>query len=73
MVCMHACTLAVAWGKHTPQHFRLQHAAVHAMDIQKEHVLPVITVRNPWRWMQSMVSLKIFVSIHCFADFFFSP
>lgn len=43
-----------AWGKHTPAHYKWQHATTKAAAIRKEDVLPVITVRNPWRWMQSM-------------------
>ena len=44
----------VPWGKHTPQHFRSQHAATHAQEISKDDVLPVITIRHPYRWMRSM-------------------
>lgn len=45
----------LAWGKHTPASFKEQHhASEKAAAINKDHVLPIITIRNPWRWMQSM-------------------
>jgi hypothetical protein len=43
-----------AWGKHTPAFYKVQHATRQAVDINKNDILPVVTVRNPWRWMQSM-------------------
>jgi hypothetical protein len=47
--------LDVAWGKHTPAHYKYQHAATEkAAAVSRSDILPVITVRNPWRWMQSM-------------------
>lgn len=46
--------MRAAWGKHTPAQYKWKHATKQASDIRKEDVLPVVTVRNPWRWMQSM-------------------
>lgn len=44
----------VPWGKHTPARYKTQHAATHASDISKDDILPVVTIRHPWTWMQSM-------------------
>jgi hypothetical protein len=45
----------VPWGKHTPASYKYQHSATEkAAAIPKEHVFPIVTIRNPWRWMQSM-------------------
>ncbi|GKY90337.1 hypothetical protein MPSEU_000007700 [Mayamaea pseudoterrestris] len=44
----------VPWGKHTDPGFRNQHAATHAQEISKNDILPVVTIRNVWTWMQSM-------------------
>jgi hypothetical protein len=37
-----------------PAHVKWSHATKQAGGINKHHVLPVVTIRNPWRWMQSM-------------------
>ena len=50
----HGMRWQVPWGKHTPQHYKWQHATKQAANIVKEDVLPVVTIRHPWRWMQSM-------------------
>jgi len=44
----------VPWGKHTPAYFKWKHATEKAKNIVKEDLLPIVTIRNPWRWMQSM-------------------
>lgn len=45
----------VPWGKHTPESYKSQHSATdRAAAIPKEHIFPIVTIRNPWRWMQSM-------------------
>jgi hypothetical protein len=44
----------VPWGKHTPARYKTQHHATHASDIAKDDILPVVTIRHPWTWMQSM-------------------
>lgn len=44
----------VPWGKHTPAHYRELHSTQKAADINKHDVLPVVTIRNPYTWMQSM-------------------
>jgi hypothetical protein len=41
-------------GKHTPAKFRKQHAAEKATAINKEYILPVVTIRNPYSWFKSM-------------------
>lgn len=50
----HGMRWQVPWGKHTPAHYRLLHATDKAKGIVKEDLLPVVTIRHPWRWMQSM-------------------
>jgi hypothetical protein len=45
----------VPWGKHTPAHYKYRHAASDkAATINTEDVLPIVTVRHPYRWIQSM-------------------
>eukprot|EP00980_Cylindrotheca_fusiformis_P001238 scaffold331_cov117-Cylindrotheca_fusiformis.AAC.16 len=44
----------VPWGKHTPAKFRKQHATEKAASINKEYILPVVTIRNPYSWFKSM-------------------
>lgn len=41
-------------GKHTDPAFREKHATEHAQSINKDDLLPVVTIRNVWTWMQSM-------------------
>jgi hypothetical protein len=44
----------VPWGKHTPARYKTQHATTKAGAIAKDDILPVVTIRHPWTWMQSM-------------------
>jgi len=44
----------VPWGKHTPASFRDHHATKQAAAISKDDILPIVTIRHPYRWMQSM-------------------
>ena len=44
----------VPWGKHTPAHYKYTHAAKMATQINKDDILPVISIRNPYLWMKSM-------------------
>ena len=45
----------VPWGKHTPEHYKYQHAATDkAATIHTQDVLPIVTIRHPYRWIQSM-------------------
>lgn len=44
----------VPWGKHTPAHYKYQHATTKAAAIDKDAILPVVSIRHPIRWMQSM-------------------
>ena len=44
----------VPWGKHTAAKYRLAHATDKAAKINKEWVLPVVTIRNPYSWFKSM-------------------
>jgi hypothetical protein len=43
----------VPWGKHTPAKYRLAHAAKKATEINKEWILPIVTIRNPYTWFRS--------------------
>jgi hypothetical protein len=43
----------VPWGKHTPASFRDAHSTQKAMTINKEWILPVVTLRNPYTWFRS--------------------
>jgi hypothetical protein len=42
----------VNWGKHHPPRFRLQHSI--DKSINNTNIMPVIAVRDPYSWMQSM-------------------
>jgi hypothetical protein len=44
----------VPWGKHRVPYVRLQHVAPGMTQIQQEDVLPIIMIRDPFHWMQSM-------------------
>mmetsp|Transcript_8534 Transcript_8534/g.17154 ORF Transcript_8534/g.17154 Transcript_8534/m.17154 type:complete len:130 (-) Transcript_8534:619-1008(-) len=44
----------VPWGKHTPAHYKYAHAAKMATQINKDDILPVVSIRNPYLWMKSM-------------------
>lgn len=48
----------VPWRKHTPWHLRFNITSPnYGWSEKKEHVLPVVVVRDPYRWMASMVCL----------------
>eukprot|EP00521_Asterionellopsis_glacialis_P007694 CAMPEP_0195287108 /NCGR_PEP_ID=MMETSP0707-20130614/4312_1 /TAXON_ID=33640 /ORGANISM="Asterionellopsis glacialis, Strain CCMP134" /LENGTH=450 /DNA_ID=CAMNT_0040346835 /DNA_START=234 /DNA_END=1582 /DNA_ORIENTATION=+ len=44
----------VPWGKHTPAHYKWDHATKQAQAINKTNILPVVTIRHPYDWMTSM-------------------
>lgn len=44
----------VPWGKHTPAKYRQDHSTSRAVNITKEYILPVVTIRNPYTWFRSM-------------------
>ena len=44
----------VPWGKHRVPYVRLHHIAPGMNAIRQEHVLPIILIRDPFHWMQSM-------------------
>ena len=46
--------IVITRGKHTDLAFRDQHSTEHAQTINKDDILPVVTIRNVWTWMQSM-------------------
>jgi len=54
----------VPWGKHTPAKYKFNNT--HPLDNPepKHLVLPIVMIRDPYRWMKSMVSTNI-VSIKC--------
>lgn len=41
-------------GKHTPPRYREQHVTRTDKDVPIEYTLPLITIRDPYNWMQSM-------------------
>ena len=43
----------VNWGKHQPPRFRLNHS-VDASIQNNAHIMPVVMIRDPYSWMQSM-------------------
>ena len=44
----------VKWGKHTPPKYRETHMTTTDKDVPLEYTLPLITIRDPYNWMQSM-------------------
>jgi hypothetical protein len=44
----------VPWGKHTPAKYRMQHLTRTDKDVPVSNSLPLITIRDPYQWMQSM-------------------
>lgn len=44
----------VPWGKHTPVKFRNEHSTKQATAINKDYILPVVTIRHPYSWFGSM-------------------
>lgn len=46
----------VPWGKHRMEWVRLKHVASGMKDRNQSQCLPIVIVRDPYHWMQSMVS-----------------
>jgi len=44
----------VPWGKHYPASYREQHATKTDKTVPFDHSLPLVTIRHPYSWMQSM-------------------
>jgi len=44
----------VPWGKHSPAKFKEAHSTEKAKAINKEWIMPVVTIRHPYSWMHSM-------------------
>ena len=47
----------IQWGKHTLASRRMTNTAGHDHKVNKTNVMPVVLVRDPYSWMQSMVSV----------------
>jgi hypothetical protein len=41
-------------GKHMPENQRSKHRVTGFEEYNVSHVLPVVTIRDPYTWMQSM-------------------
>jgi len=51
----------VPWGKHSPvgdEAFRLEHKTMKDTDIEAHNVLPAVTIRDPYVWMNSMCHIE---------------
>lgn len=44
----------VNWGKHQPPKWRLEHDVTSDNKVPNQNILPVVTIRDPYLWMQSM-------------------
>jgi hypothetical protein len=44
----------VPWGKHRMAHVKWEHTAPDMEKYDKKYVLPVVIIRDPFAWMQSM-------------------
>ena len=52
----HATIWQVPWGKHRMAEVKWNHTATHMEKHNKNHVLPVVILRDPFSWLQSMCS-----------------
>lgn len=51
----------VPWGKHSPpgdEQFRLEHKTMKDSDVDAHNVLPAVTIRDPFVWMNSMCRIE---------------
>ena len=54
----------VPWGKHRMEYQRLQHSAVgRSALLNQTNCLPIILIRDPYQWMQSMVRTRLCVCL----------
>lgn len=51
---MHGMRWQVPWGKHSPAKYKEEHSTEKAKAINKEWIMPVVTMRHPYSWMHSM-------------------
>lgn len=51
---MHGMRWQVPWGKHSPAKFKEEHSTEKAKGINKEWIMPIVTIRHPYSWMSSM-------------------
>ena len=52
----------VLWGKHTPvndEEFRKTHKTYQEDSLSAENIFPAVTVRDPYKWMQSVSSVVV--------------
>lgn len=47
--------VTVTWGKHTPVIWKYNNTWPQTKNESRDHILPVVVVRDPYRWMNSMV------------------
>jgi len=60
----YASTTAVPWGKHTPpgdEQYRLEHKSIKDKDVDANMIIPAVTVRDPYYWMQ--VSFEVGLNV----------
>ncbi|CAB9516556.1 expressed unknown protein [Seminavis robusta] len=50
----HGMRWQVPWGKHSPAKYKAEHSTEMAKAINKEWIMPVVTIRHPYSWMHSM-------------------
>lgn len=53
----HANFFCFQWGKHMLASRRMTNTAGNDHKVNKTNVMPIVLVRDPYSWMQSMVSL----------------
>lgn len=49
------------WGKHTPpgnDEYRLEHKSLKDKDVDANMIIPAVTVRDPYYWMQVCFDLR---------------
>jgi hypothetical protein len=57
----------VVWGKHTPvwnETIRQHHRTYNDSSVTADNMFPIVTIRDPFQWMQS-VSMHVSIVCHC--------
>jgi hypothetical protein len=49
---IHSCMNHIIQGKHTPPKYQEQHVTKTDKDVPIEYTLPLVTIRDPYNWMQ---------------------
>jgi hypothetical protein len=59
----HGVLSQVPWDKHFLPSLRNDHTAQHMESVVKEHVLPIVVIRDPFTWVHSMCSTPYLIQL----------